>query len=362
VTDGERIVSYFGSCGLVCYDLAGKQLWKLEMPPATIAANFGSGVSPILSDGTVVLVRDEMTDPKIVAVDAATGSLRWQKTRHSRTSYCTPVIWDTPAGKQIAAAGHARMIGYDLRSGAEAWSVGGVPSSCCPSPVTADGLLFFAGWSPGGSDEPEMQMPTYDSLLKDLDTDKDGALNRAEAEKMFEGFFDSQDANKDGKITRDEWDAIVKFMKEGKNSAFALKPGGKGDVTKSHVLWTKTKGLPYVSSALVYRGQYLMVKDGGIVTAYDTKTGREIYQERTVAPGKYYASPIAANGAIYFTSLENGAITVLKGGAERPEVLATNPALGERTAPTPALADNRLYVRTAKHLYAFENKGTSSKE
>jgi outer membrane protein assembly factor BamB len=67
-TDGQRIVSYFGSCGLVCYDLAGKELWKFELPPATTAGEFGSGVSPILADGTVVLVRDEKKDPKVLAL------------------------------------------------------------------------------------------------------------------------------------------------------------------------------------------------------------------------------------------------------------------------------------------------------
>ena len=247
------------------------------------------------------------------------------------------------------------MIGYDLKSGTEKWFLNELPSGCCPSPVTSEGTLFFAGGGSTGPDDKEMQMPSFDSMLKDLDKDGDGALSRDEAEKAFQGFFDNQDLNKDGKITRDEWDTILKFMSEGKNSAFALKPGGSGDVT-SHVLWKKTKGLPYIASALVYRGQYLMVKDGGIVTAYDAKTGQEVYQERTVAAGKYYASPVAANGNIYFTSLDDGIITVLKAGSDKPEVLATNRKLGERTAATPAIADNALFVRTDKHLYAFAEK------
>jgi len=355
-TDGQRIVSYFGSCGLICYDLSGKQLWKFEMPLATTAGEFGSGVSPILVDGIVILVRDEKKDPKVLALDATTGLSKWEKKRQSTASYCTPVVWDTPAGKQVAAAGHARMIGYDLKTGAEKWYVIGIPSGCCPSPVTADGTLFFAGWSPGGADDKEMKMPTFDAMLKDLDKDNDGALSREEAEKAFQGFFDNQDANKDGKITRDEWDAILKFMSEGKNSAFALKPGGTGDVTTSHVLWTKTKGLPYIPSAILYRGQYVMVKDGGIVTAYEARTGAEVYQERAAAAGKYYSSPVAANGNIYFTSLDDGTVTVLKAGSDKPEVMATNPKLGERTAATPAIADDVLFVRTDKHLYAFASK------
>jgi outer membrane protein assembly factor BamB len=96
-----------------------------------------------------------------------------------------------------------------------------------------------------------------------------------------------------------------------------------------------------------------MVKDGGIVTAFDPKTGEEIYMQRAVAGGKYYASPVAANGHIYFTSLEDGIVTVLKAGAKKPEVVAKNPPLGERVAATPAIADDTLYVRTEKHLYAF---------
>ena len=86
--------------------------------------------------------------------------------------------------------------------------------------------------------------------------------------------------------------------------------------TKSHLLWKKTKGLPYIASALVYRGQYVMVRDGGLVTAYDAKTGKEVYvQERAAAAGPYYASPVAANGHIYLTALDDGTVTVLKAGA-----------------------------------------------
>src|SRR5207245_1411364 len=131
----------------------------------------------------------------------------------------------------------------------------------------------------------------------------------------------------------------------GKNSAFALKAGGTGDVTDSHVVWKETKGLPYVASALVYRGQYVMIKDGGMVTAYDVRTGKEDYvQERVAAAGRYYASLVAANGHIYCTSLDDGAVTVLKAGADKAEVVASNPALGERVAATPAIADDTLYI------------------
>jgi outer membrane protein assembly factor BamB len=99
-----------------------------------------------------------------------------------------------------------------------------------------------------------------------------------------------------------------------------------------------------------------MVKDGGIVTACDAKTGKRVYQERSAAAGQYYACPVAANGRMYFTSLQDGTVTVLKAGRETPEVVATNPKLGERTAATPAIADDALFIRTGKHLYAFAAK------
>jgi outer membrane protein assembly factor BamB len=358
VTDGHRIISYFGSCGLICYDLTGKQLWTFDMPTASMPGDFGTGTSPTLADGTVVVVRDEMKDAKIIAVDAATGSLKWEKKRRSMASYATPIVWDTPAGKQVAAGGHAQMVGYDLKSGEEKWTVAGIPSGVCSSPVAADGVLYFAGWAPGGADDPGNQMPKFDDILKMADADKDGTISRAEAEKAgIKDFFESMDANKDGKITRDEWENVLKFMAEGRNVAFALKAGGSGDVTKTNLLWQHTKGLPYIASAILYRGQYVMVKDGGLLTAYDATTGNPVYlQERAAAGGRYYASPVAANGHIYFTTLEDGTVTVIKAGSKKPEVVARNPKLGEKVAATPAIADDTLFVRTAGHLYAFKEK------
>jgi outer membrane protein assembly factor BamB len=354
-TDGKRIVSYFGSCGLFCYDLSGKELWKLEMPTAQIMGNFGTGVSPIIADGMVILLRDVTKDAKIMAIDLANGKPKWEKKRLSTVSYGTPVIWNTPAGKQVVAPGHARLIGYDLMTGDEKWSVSGIPAGCCNSPVAAGDILLLAGGAAGGDDSAKM--PAFDDLLKLLDKDGDGAIARAEAQdSQLKDFFDNQDINKDGKITRDEWDTIMKFMSEGKDNALAVKAGGAGDITKTHVLWRKSKGLPHVPSALAYREQLIMVKDGGIVTAYDTKSGKQVYQDRAANSGRYYASPIAANGHVYLTALDDGTVTVLRVDSDKMEVVATNSSLGERVAATPAIADHTIYIRTAGHIYAFREK------
>jgi outer membrane protein assembly factor BamB len=358
-TDGDRIVSYFGSCGLICYELSGKEMWRYELPTAATGGGFGSGVSPILIDGTVILVRDEFTESRILAVDAATGRLVWETKRQSAMSYGTPIVCEGPSGKQVVAVGHARLSGYDLKTGEEKWSADCVPSGCCPSPVAADGLVLFAGGASsdtGGADGKQQEPPSYDKMLKDLDKDGDGKISKQEGESAFKGFFDNQDFNKDGFVAREEFEMIMKFMSQGKNSAFALQPGGSGDVTETHVLWKKTKGLPYIPTSIAYAGQFVMIRDGGVVTAYDLKTGDDIYQKRAAATGTYYASPVAANGNIYLTTLVDGAVTVIKAGGKTPEVVASNLPLGERVGATPAIAHDTLYIRTAAHLYAFADK------
>jgi outer membrane protein assembly factor BamB len=357
VSDGERIVSYFGSCGLFCYDLAGKELWNYPLPPAATVADFGTGVSPLLVDGVVVLLRDESQKPMLLAVDAKSGAKLWETKRESISGFGTPAVWKTDAGTQIVAPGYGRMIAYDLKSGEEVWSIEGMPSSGCTTPVVFDDLLLYAGWSPGdASEKGGFKMPTFDELLSTdkADADGNGELSKAESQTtMFKDFFDSNDPNKDGRIVREEWDGMLAFMARSKNSAFAVTPGGRGDVTQSHVKWRQKTGLPYVPTAICYDGKLIMVKDGGIVTAYDALSGDEFAQFRLSATGGYYASPVAAHGHIYFTSLQDGTITVLELKGKGFETLASNPPLGERVSATPAIAEDTLYVRTAGHLYAF---------
>jgi outer membrane protein assembly factor BamB len=133
----------------------------------------------------------------------------------------------------------------------------------------------------------------------------------------------------------------------------AVKLGGEGDVTGTHVSWQFTRGLPYVPSPLFYQGRVYVVKDGGMMTCVDAKTGRAIYtQERLNAVGNYYTSPVAADGRIYVSSLD-GKVTVVKAGGDKPEVLH-QVNFKERIAATPALVGNQLYLRTASKLYAFE--------
>ena len=354
VTDGDRVVAYFGSCGLFAYDPAGNLLWKFELPTAKTDSDFGTGTSPVLEDGLVVLGRDQQrgTPSKIMAIDAKSGSLVWEKPRDGAiTSFATPTIWATAAGKQVVFPGAKKLTAYDLKTGNEVWTATGMPSVTCTTPVVVNGELVFAGWSPGGA--TEMKMPTFDDLLKS-DADKDGAIDRAESENTFlKGFFDSNDTNKDGKITRDEWDTAIKAMSGGQNCAVAITPGGTGDISKTNVRWRVTKGMPYVPSPLVYKGQMYVLNMRGQLSAYDVKTGKDVFLEEAVGLTGVYASPVAANGFIYLFGLD-GTCVVL--AANDFADVKHRAKFGERVAATPAIAHDTLYVRTASSLYAFKTK------
>ena len=130
-----------------------------------------------------------------------------------------------------------------------------------------------------------------------------------------------------------------------------MRAPGIGDITSSHVVWKQRRGVASVASPLFYRGRVYVVQDGGRVTSYDAATGVPVYeQERLGVEGAYHASPIAADGRVFFSST-SGTVTVIAVD-KTLKVLARN-ALGEALSATPAIADNKLYVRTREHLWAF---------
>ena len=248
-TDGERIVSYFGSCGLFCYDLAGKELWKYEMPPAATVADFGTGVSPIIADGAVILLRDETKDPKILAVDVDHGrAASGRQKRESKSGFSTPVVWDTPDGKQVVAAG--LRPDDRLRPGDGRREV--VRRRHAVGVLHVAGRrrrqrCYFAGWSPGGPEDTDFQDADVRRAARQA------ARRRRRRRSAVEGggaerrcsrtSSTTTTRTRTASITREEWEQMLKFMAAARNSAFALRPGGSGDVTESHVLWKETHGL-----------------------------------------------------------------------------------------------------------------------
>lgn len=349
VTDGRKVISYFGSCGLVCYDFSGKEKWRLELPTARQAGDFGSGTSPILAGKLVLVNRDQAKDSELIAVDVRTGKIAWRANRSDlNSSFSTPIAWKHKGVEVVVVPGYLELRAYDLKNGSERWRVRGLPSAVCTTPVLGDGLLFFAGWSPGGGDAP---MPSFKSMAERSDLDKDGVITYEEANEGMKSFFASYDQNGDKRLTREEWDGFRAALAKGQNSLLAVRPGGEGDVTESHVAWKQTRGLPYVPSPLFYRGNVYIVKDGGMVSCFQASTGEPVYQqERIGAVGSYYTSPVAADGRIYVASV-NGVLSVIQAG-DKPEVIG-RADFKERLVATPALVDNKLFIRTADHLWAF---------
>ncbi len=350
-TDGERVVSYFGSSGLVCYDLKGKTLWEHPLPVAQTAGDFGSGSSPLIAGGLVLVHRDQQKTCSLLAVDLRTGKKAWEAGRPDVTqSFGTPILWKNGGVDEIVMSGSLKLKGYDLKTGEERWSLAGLPSFTCTTPVLGDGLLFFAGWSPGKSDGA---LPSFEDMAQQADKNNDGAITLEEAKAAgTANFFKSMDMDGDGKITAEDIAGMRAMMAKGENVLVAVKSGGHGVLTESHVAWKQTRGLPYVPSPLNYQGRVYLVRDGGIMSSFDARTGQPHYQqERIGVLGNYYASPVAADGRIYVASL-NGKMTVLAAGGELPKVLH-RADFGERISATPAPVGNALYVRTATALYAF---------
>lgn len=350
-TDGRRVVSYFGSYGLICHDVSGKELWRHPLPLAETAGGFGTGGSPTLAGGLVLLNCDLLKGCSLLAVDLKTGKRVWETARPDVTqSYGSPMVWKNSGKEEVVMSGSLKLKAYDLKTGTERWSLTGLPSFTCTTPVVGDGLLHFAGWSPGKGDAP---MPSFEQLAAGLDKNKDGAITPDEAKGTpLESFFRAQDVNGDGKLTAEDSEAMKAMMSKGENVLVAVRPGGQGELSASHVAWKQTRGLPYVPSPLYYQGHVYLVKDGGMVSCYDARTGKPAYQqERLNALGNYYASPVAADGRVIVASLD-GKLTIFAAGGDAPKILH-QVDFKERIAATPALVENRVYLRTPTALYAF---------
>ena len=144
-------------------------------------------------------------------------------------------------------------------------------------------------------------------------------------------------------------------MAGGGNTIQAVRGGGKGDVTKTHLVWNIDNSSPSnIASPLVDDGRVFVVKKGGIAASFDAKTGDEVWSKKRIRNfGNYYASPIAGDGKIYVQG-ENGFLVVLRQGPKL-EVLAKND-MGDSCVATPAIANGRIFVRTLKNLYCFSEE------
>jgi uncharacterized protein (TIGR03067 family) len=296
-TDGKRLVVFFASEGLYCYDLDGKLLWQKDLGVIdagafdNVALQWGSASSPIIFQDMVLVQCDQQQGSFLAAFELASGKEIWRDKRQEGPSWSTPVILQGKGRAELITASPNFSRGYDPRTGKELWRLGNHSSITVPTPVVGKELIYLA----------------------------------------------------DG------------YSRPGPKPIYAVRPGQSGDISLAQgtessdaIAWSRTRGGPYVPTPILVGDLLYVCNNIGVLACYDGRTGKQLYEQRL--GGNYSASPIAAAGRIYFTS-EEGDVRVIEAGPEfKP--LATNP-IGEPCLATPALASGRLIVRTASALLAI---------
>lgn len=315
VTDGNFVYAFFGTYGLIAYDLDGKEQWRhaLKKPDPEISA------SPILIEDKIIIVCDVGPGSFVEAFDKKTGRSLWRTERERvARSVSTPFHWVNDKRDELIVSGSYWLTSYDPKTGQENWHYGGTAKSATPTPVAARSLLISVASSAGGDTAAEAPAGT-------------GAL---------------------GLLPNFNLALEPAPMPRAENAMVAVRPCGRGEVKETHVTWKNIRSLPDAPSPIIYKDRLFTVKTGGLVSAYNLQDGKPVYQDEPMnASGEYYSSPVAADGRVYFIS-QQGIVTVVDAAADSLRVLAQN-KIGEPTLATPALVGTTIVIRTEKSLYAF---------
>lgn len=295
VTDGQRVYAYFGNVGLVCFDLEGQKLWERTWPVYRTRMGWGMAASPVVHEGRVFLVNDNEEKSFLTALDAKTGKTLWEVSRDEKSNWATPFLWQTKERTELVTAGTGKVRSYNL-DGQQLWELTGMSSIAIPTPFAAHDLLYIAS----GYIVDPIQRPIY-----------------------------------------------------------AIRPGASGDLTlpsgetsSKSIAWYQRYAGPYHPTPLVY-GDYLYVLyDRGMLSCYDAKTGKPVYERQRLGGGSqaFTASPWAYNGKLFCLS-EDGETFVIKAGPKF-ELLGKN-NLDDMSLSTPALASGNLLIRTQSRLYCL---------
>jgi len=298
VTDGKTVFVMTGVGIFKAFDFTGKELWSRDIQKeyGKFGLNWGYASSPLLWGGSLyvqVLHGMKTDDPSyLLRIDPKSGKTLVRSERatdavvESPDSYTTPQIWKDGKQEELIITGGDVVTGHDPSSLKELWRANVL--------------------NPGNN-----------------------PMNRIIASAVV----------KDGLI----------YCPTRVKPLTALRPGGRGDVTATHVVWQNPNG-PDVPSP-VTDGRYLFVaNDRGILWCLDAKTGKEIWGGQRIKAAIYSASPVLADGKLYVTS-EDGLVTVVRAGPQF-EVLAEND-MKEYTLSSPAISDGQIFIRTAGALYAI---------
>jgi len=345
-TDGTNVYAFFGDLGVVSYGPDGNERWRLPLGP--FDNHYGMSVGPVYSNGRILMYCHQLGHSTLYSLDAKSGKVLWTAERKEpNLGWVYPAVYRTPQGElQVVTMGSASVNAYAFESGKELWSARQSGEGPIGMPLFDGDTAYFTS---SGYDQP--WLPTFAATLAKYDTNKDGKISREEfAKDESIGHFGYVDIDKDGFLTEAEWNK-ARNSGVGEYGLVARKLGARGPLPDSSLLWRLKRNLPYVPAPVIYKDVLYMVKDGGIFTSVNLKTGAIYKQGRAGdALGDYFSSPVAADGKI-FTANSAGKIAVMKAG-QQWEVLAVND-LNEEIFATPAIANGRLYVRTREALYCF---------
>ncbi len=354
-SDGQRVYVYISTLGLLAFDAAdGKELWRLPLPRPAYLMDWGAGTSPIVYGDLVIFNQDDDLRPYLLAVEASTGKVRWRTERPEMLGgYAVPVLCEANGRTEIVVAGTGKLKGYEPSTGRELWTCNTLLRTVMTTPVVRDGIIYVAVQSYGDSSRL-----LKSALLEWLDTNQDGKLIKAEVPKEFWDKFDLSDLDRNGVLEGAELDqAFVSPANSvgGGNTIQAVRGGGTGDVTKTHVLWNLHNRAPSnLSSPLVFGNELYVVKRGGLSSCFDRVSGKTHWEvQRLRNLGEYFASPVGGDGKIFITG-ENGFVVVLAPGPQL-RILARND-MGGSCLATPAIANGRLYIRTREKLYCITDQ------
>ncbi len=298
VTDGQHIWVMTGTGILTAFDFTGSELWRRDIQASygTFGLNWGYASSPLLHDGALyvqVLHGMRTDDPSyILRIDGATGETVWRverptlARRESPDSYTTPALIEHDGTSELVITGGDAVTGHDLETGAELWR--------------ADGL------------NPR----------------REGNYRLIASPLVHDGLI---------------------YAPTRIRPLLALRPGGRGDVLETHVLWRTDDG-PDVPTPVSDGEYFYVVNDRGIIYVSDAKTGEPVYGPERLRRGTYSASPVLADGKIYVTN-EDGVTSVFRTGPTF-ELLAEN-EFGDYCLSSPAISDGQIFIRTTRHLYAI---------
>src|SRR5262245_10448406 len=306
VTDGRSVWVMTGTRVFKAFDFEGREQWSrnIQQEYGRFGLQWGYASSPLLHEDALyvqVLHCMHTDDPSyLLRIDKATGKTVWRVNRPTKARFESPDAYTTPAllkygnATEIVITGGDVVTGHDPASGKELWR--------------ADGL------------NPR----------------NDGSY-RVVASPVVHG--------------------DLLFAPSRERPLLALKPGGRGDVSASHVLWTFNNG-PDVPTP-VSDGTYLYsINDRGILYCLDAKTGKVVYGPQRLRNSTYSGSAVLADGKIYITD-EDGVTTVIRSGPKF-ELLSEN-NLQNYTLSSPAISDGQIFVRTASFIYAIGRRQAAAR-